>query len=1830
MKKLIFLLLFLPMIVFGQQVTQQSKTPASGVNAGNQYFGYWGIAANGYFIPPYGANATLNRAADINGLFYVQLSDSSIRFRYNGSWIPIGKGGSSGAIYFNSTYFNGLGTAVSPIGIIQSSLFPSQTGNAGKVLSTDGSGNLSWISGGGTNIYNSDGTLTGNRVLSGSGYTLRFNNLSYLQQQIFGTDGLGTEEAFIGFSGINNAITFSYGAGDQYAFQSNEDGAGNSTMAINHGQGISYEQIGFDNNNTGIKVTDQLGHYGLVTDASVDTSKMGTSNATYVTSGWVKGRLHSLPGGGTTTNALTNGYGIQTFTFNGGTSGITVKADTTSSTGLVSKSRLATNLGGYVKTIGVTTANGVSGTSSGGQTPSLTITLGNITPTTISTTIKPATVYQTATGTAGTDSVMVKHSGGIVDAISATYYATTSSLPTSANPTATAGATAVNGSATTFMRSDAAPKVDSTVFQTVANFFPKGDTRYLKSSVFNSLTQYSVPISTGSGITQDNSNFYYNYSTHQLSVGTNGDFTGTNAINIYGQLDAYEPQSSIGGVTSGTAYPGVTASTSRGTGASPSVNSSGDNAGGFSGWIYTGGTPGYIYAAGMSISAQGVTNSLGGQLDFYTKADGSTTTPSAMTITNAGVVKINGLTTNGIVQTSGSNGTLGVSNTLPSTITATTQVPGDNSTLIATDSYVDRPIKVNTGIAYYTYGDSFTTGTGATTAANGYSSVMSPFLNLAQTNYAVSGIGMWNIAGQNFTNESTTSVVFSSVMGGFNDLRRGGSSSLTLNKILNGYSDIFVNHFADTLTAAGASTARIVQTGTWSNTYNAVTTAGGKTTTAASTTANGATITYYSYGPDVEIGLIGTDGTINTYGTATITIDGTSYGTINENGQTDGITDGGGNNNSLMPFVKIYTGLGEGKHTVVLTTTSTTQFVVDYFAELKRPTNSTPLLIYQIPVMNATGYTISPANSSNAIVAATNAALISLIASWPQGYPVYTANTGAYYTAASGQTYSDNIHPNDYGYRLIYQAGYTILVGLQRNNVMPQKLYTTSTPTFAGLSLTGLTQAGIPYITTGNQFATVATDFNYSSNTAGYVGLGVSGVSADSKLRVLGGSGAGLRIDYNGAGNDYIDGTTIYFRTASGGAIANFTSSAATFSENILPVTGGTYNIGGAGQTFLNGYFNQITANGTVASSFTPSITASGSLAKGTSFTPTLTTVANGDVLIGADFAPTLSGVGTIATLGTVTGGSSYTNGTYTSVPLTGGTGSGAVATVVVSGGAVSTVTITTAGTRYIVGDVLSAAAANIGGTGSGFSVPVATLTQLATGSVLRATVNNIGQGSGSSGSWSDGLLMLNSTAATATLTQNAPGIHFSSYGWNTGSSASQVFDSYIVSSAQTGATSPGGNIGFIFYQNGTKNGSTYAFAPSLASFTGVQLQLTHSSQGSTVYTSLALLNGTAATSGTPNQWTNQYYQEGAVWNTGGTPASNSFAFGLIGEGTSSANPYASWYFQTYLGTSTTPTFVNMASFTTQGQFNLALDNSNVQAGSQAGTIFNIAASTVTDNSTASGTVTNFAVIGTGLTTLAATNASITYTNGYGAFFTQPTNGTNVTMTNKYALGLAYDATHLFTVAVNSSGAATLNATSTVTITPATTITGALTASSTINKVTVTAPATSATLTLVTGSTLQTTGAFTLNLTTTANSTPTFPSGSGTVPYLSGTNTWTGVNTMILKNYQANSSPTAVNASATLTAAQVQSSITTTSTTAVAFTMPTATLLATQVGAAQGTIIFFTIDNSASTASGAITLTLGSGMTSGLTAGLTVPIGKAQTYEIYFTSTTTCVMSQIL
>ena len=81
-----------------------------------------------------------------------------------------------------------------------------------------------------------------------------------------------------------------------------------------------------------------------------------------------------------------------------------------------------------------------------------------------------------------------------------------------------------------------------------------------------------------------------------------------------------------------------------------------------------------------------------------------------------------------------------------------------------------------------------------------------------------------------------------------------------------------------------------------------------------------------------------------------------------------------------------------------------------------------------------------------------------------------------------------------------------------------------------------------------------------------------------------------------------------------------------------------------------------------------------------------------------------------LATVNLTNGGSLYTNGTYTNVPLTGGSGSGAIATIVVSGQAITSVTLTNGGNFYAVGDILSTSSSYIGGSGSGLAITVLTV----------------------------------------------------------------------------------------------------------------------------------------------------------------------------------------------------------------------------------------------------------------------------------------------------------------------------------------------------------------------------------------------------------------------------------------------------------------------------------------------------------------------------------------
>ena len=84
---------------------------------------------------------------------------------------------------------------------------------------------------------------------------------------------------------------------------------------------------------------------------------------------------------------------------------------------------------------------------------------------------------------------------------------------------------------------------------------------------------------------------------------------------------------------------------------------------------------------------------------------------------------------------------------------------------------------------------------------------------------------------------------------------------------------------------------------------------------------------------------------------------------------------------------------------------------------------------------------------------------------------------------------------------------------------------------------------------------------------------------------------------------------------------------------------------------------------------------------------------------------------GIITGLGSVTAGSTYTPGLYQNIPLSGGSGNGVYADILIgSGGAVTSVTLQNGGNFYQIGDTLSVLSTYVGGSGSGFSVPVSAI----------------------------------------------------------------------------------------------------------------------------------------------------------------------------------------------------------------------------------------------------------------------------------------------------------------------------------------------------------------------------------------------------------------------------------------------------------------------------------------------------------------------------------------
>lgn len=99
----------------------------------------------------------------------------------------------------------------------------------------------------------------------------------------------------------------------------------------------------------------------------------------------------------------------------------------------------------------------------------------------------------------------------------------------------------------------------------------------------------------------------------------------------------------------------------------------------------------------------------------------------------------------------------------------------------------------------------------------------------------------------------------------------------------------------------------------------------------------------------------------------------------------------------------------------------------------------------------------------------------------------------------------------------------------------------------------------------------------------------------------------------------------------------------------------------------------------------------------------------------------------------------------------------------------------------------------------------------------------------------------------------------------------------------------------------------------------------------------LMLQNTTAASSGTPNQWSLSNQWLGSTWNTSGTPASNTISFENHTEGISSITPSGLLTWSGYIGVSTTPTYIKLMTLSTNALLTIGVTGTTLGSFALAG-----------------------------------------------------------------------------------------------------------------------------------------------------------------------------------------------------------------------------------------------------------------------------------------------------
>jgi len=237
--------------------------------------------------------------------------------------------------------------------------------------------------------------------------------------------------------------------------------------------------------------------------------------------------------------------------------------------------------------------------------------------------------------------------------------------------------------------------------------------------------------------------------------------------------------------------------------------------------------------------------------------------------------------------------------------------------------------------------------------------------------------------------------------------------------------------------------------------------------------------------------------------------------------------------------------------------------------------------------------------------------------------------------------------------------------------------------------------------------STITNLIHTASSTTNTIGTGTLTFTVPSALGFQ--PGQFVLVQQTGNTANYMGGRIVSYSGTTLTLSITTIGGSGTFSNWTIDVSGAPGATGSTGPQGIPGSssaFNVYdTRTAAIAATIQGTVNMIRTLAYDTSYTPesgaTFTRVAAGTPFID-----------TWPTSGTINSGSGYTNGTYYGVQLLGSaTGSGLIATVTVSGGVVTSVDHKyNPGNSYKVGDVLTVSNAFIGGTGSGFSYTVSTI----------------------------------------------------------------------------------------------------------------------------------------------------------------------------------------------------------------------------------------------------------------------------------------------------------------------------------------------------------------------------------------------------------------------------------------------------------------------------------------------------------------------------------------